>query len=153
MEFIAPVLIVMTVFTAVVLLVRTVATNRRQLQVTKMQAEMQTRLIERFGSAEELVAYLGSPAGQKFVESATIERRNPFGRILGSIQAGLVLTLAGAGFLFIQGRWPEVEEGFLFLGVMGIALGVGFLLSAGAAYFLSKSWGLIDDRGEARSEI
>jgi len=153
MEFIAPVLIVMTVFTAIVVLVRTVAHNRRQLQVTKMQAEMHTRLIEKFGTSEELVAYLGSPAGQKFVESTTIERRNPFGRILGSIQAGLVLSLAGIGFLFLQGRWSEVEEGFLFLGVMGLALGIGFLLSAAAAYFLSKSWGLIDERGEARSEI
>lgn len=153
METIGPVLIVLTVFTAIVLLVRTVAHNRRQLQVTKMQAEMQTRLIEKFGTSEELVAYLGSPAGQKFVESTTIERRNPFGRILGSIQAGLVLSLAGIGFLFLQGHWPEVEEGFLFLGVMGLALGIGFLLSAAAAYFLSKSWGLIDERGEARSEI
>lgn len=153
MEFIAPVLIVLTVFAAIVLLVRTVVTNRRQLRISQMQAEMQTRLLEKFGTADELVAYLGSPAGQRFVESASLERRNPYGRILGSIQAGLVLTLVGLGFLFLQGRWHETEEGFLFLGVMALALGLGFLLSAGAAYFLSKSWGLIDGRGEARAEL
>ncbi|HLE83049.1 MAG TPA: hypothetical protein VJG13_01805 [Thermoanaerobaculia bacterium] len=153
MEFIGPVLILMTIFTAIVWIVRTVAINRRLLQIARLQSEMQTRLLEKFGTGQELVSYLESPAGQKFLESATIERRNPFGRILGSIQAGIVLGMTGLGFFFLHGRWDRAEEGFLFLGTMGLALGVGFLLSSAAAYFLSRSWGLLDGRGDARVEL
>lgn len=153
MEFIAPVLILITIFTAIVWIVRTVAVNRRLVQIAKLQSDMQTRLLEKFGTSQELVTYLESSAGQRFLESATIERRNPFGRILGSIQAGIVLTMAGLGFFFLHDRWDRAEEGFLFLATMGVALGVGFLLSSAAAYFLSKSWGLLDGGGDARVEI
>jgi len=153
MDSLAPVLILVTIFTAIVLMVRTVTVNRRLHQIAKLQSDMQTRLLEKFGTSQDLIAYLESPAGQKFLESATIERRNPFGRILGSIQAGIVLTMAGLGFFVLQGQWRYVEEGFLFLGTMGLALGLGFLLSSAAAYFLSKSWGLLDGRGDARVEL
>ena len=153
MDSLAPVLILVTIFTAIVLMVRTVTVNRRLHQIAKLQSDLQTRLLEKFGTGQELVGYLESPAGQKFLESATIERRNPFGRIMGSIQAGIVLTMAGIGFFALQGQWHRTEEGFLFLGTMGLALGVGFLLSSAAAYFLSKSWGLLDGRGDARVEL
>lgn len=153
MDSLAPVLILITIFTAIVLIVRTVTVNRRQHQIAKLQSEMQTRLLEKFGTSQELIGYLESQAGQKFLESATIERRNPFGRIMGSIQAGIVLTTAGLGFFFLHGRWDRAEEGFLFLGTMGLALGVGFLLSSAAAFFLSRSWGLLDGRGDTRVEL
>ena len=153
MDSLAPVLILVTIFTAIVLMVRTVTVNRRLHQIAKLQSDMQTRLLEKFGTSQELIAYLESPAGQRFLESATIERRNPFGRILGSIQAGIVLATAGLGFFFLQSQWDRVEEGFLFLGTMGLALGIGFLVSSAAAYFLSKSWGLVDGRGQARIEL
>ena len=34
-----------------------------------------------------------------------------------------------------------------FLGTLGVALGIGFGLSAGVAYLLSKAWGLINGGG------
>lgn len=142
----APVLIPVGVLAILGWIVRTIAQTIRQQRIAKLQADLQTRLLEKFNNPQELVAYLESPAGQRFLESATIERRNPYGRILGSAQAGIILSLVGLALFFLQGRWPETEEGFLFLGTLGLALGLGFLLSAAAAYFLSKSWGLIDGR-------
>ena len=152
LQFLAPMLVLLAGVVGVVWIVHVVLKNRRMVQVATLQAETQKRLLERFGSGQELAAYLDSPAGRTFLESATFERRNPYGRILGSVQAGIVLTLVGAGFLYLQGGLPEAEEGLLFLGILGLALGIGFLLSAAAAYFLSKSWGLLDGRTEARAE-
>ena len=40
---------------------------------------------------------------------------------------------------------------FLFLGALALALGIGFLLSAAAAYRLSKSWGLVNGQPEIQS--
>lgn len=153
MDHIAPLMALLGGVFGVVWIIHSVLKHRRLVQIAGLQAEMQNRLLERFGTSQELVTYLDSPAGRKFLESATIERRNPYGRILGSVQAGIVLTLTGAGFFFLQGRWPEAEEGFLFLGTMGLTLGLGFLLSAAAAYFLSKSWGLLDGRQAPQVEI
>ncbi len=140
----APVLIPVGILAVLGWIVRTIVHSVRAQRIAKLQAELQTRLLDKFGSSQELVGYLESAAGQRFLESATIERRNPYGRILGSVQAGTILTLVGLALFFLEGRWPETEEGFLFLATLGVALGIGFLLSGAAAYFLSKSWGLID---------
>ncbi len=140
----APVLIPIGILAILGWIVRIIVQNVRQQRIAKLQADLQTRLLEKFGTPQDLIGYLESPAGQKFLDSATIERRNPYGRILGSVQAGLILALVGVALFFLEGRWPETQEGFLFLATLSLALGIGFLLSAIAAYMLSKSWGLLD---------
>jgi hypothetical protein len=119
----------------------------RRLKIAKYQAEVHSKLLEKFGRSDELLAYLDSDAGKRFLESASIEqpKTNPLARILGAIQAGLILTLVGVALLFLRtGRYsPETGEGFLVLGALAVAIGVGFLLSAGASYALSKSFGLL----------
>jgi hypothetical protein len=139
-----PVLIPVGVLSVLGWIIRGVVHARKQEKVARIQADMQTRLIEKFGSPQELVAYLESPAGQRFVESATIERGNPYGRILGALQAGVILLLAGGAFLATRNLMGnDGETGFIFIGTMAVALGAGFLISATLAYKLSRSWGLL----------
>ena len=129
--------------------IRTVLAYRRRLKVAQLQAEMQNRLMDKFDSPDEMMRYLGSEAGQRFVKSATMERANPYGRILGAIQAGLILTLVGGAALVFRAELPSHDDAlaFSFLGLLGVALGLGFLISALAAYLLSKKWGVINGDG------
>jgi hypothetical protein len=139
-----PVLIPVGILSVLGWIIRSVVHSRRQQKVAQLQAEMQTRLIEKFGTPQELLAYLDSPAGQRFLESATIERGNPYGRILGALQAGVILVLAGAAFLATRRLMgSDGEVGFIFLGTLAVALGAGFLISATLAYKLSRAWGLV----------
>lgn len=119
--------------------------NVRRRKIAEMQKDLHTRLLEKFGTSQELLEYLKSEAGRKFLEGATIERARPFGRILGSIQSGLTLLLVGVGLLLLHGRVSESwAEDTLVFGVLAAALGIGFVLSAGVSYRLSKSWGLFE---------
>ena len=60
-----------------------------------------------------------------------------------SLQAGIVLVALGTGFWFARANvFPEVAEGFYVLGVIAMALGVGFAVSAVASYFISTRLGL-----------
>jgi len=145
MSDIAPVFAILGLMLGFVWLVRTVVTNRRRTQIARMQLDLQNKMVDKFAAAPELVRYLESEAGRAFLDSATDDRTNPYGRILGSAQAGIILTLTGIAFWSLQGRIGG-GEGFVFLGTLGVALGVGFLLSATATYFLSKNWGLLDKR-------
>lgn len=126
---------------------------RRNKQIAELQAQMQNRLMEKFGSSQEMMQYLESEAGQRFLESATLERGNPFSRILSSIQAGTILTLAGLAVLAFRSQVTDPEEalGFVFLGLIALALGLGFLLSSAASFVLSKKWGLINGQRPDRS--
>ena len=63
--------------------------------------------------------------------------------MLTSLQVGFLLFGAGTAFLWVK---PVVvnandQQGFLFFGVLGVALGIGSLLSAAAAFIVGHWWG------------
>lgn len=126
-------------------------TTIRRYKTAKLQAEVQTKLLEKFGSSQELLAYVQSDAGKRFLESLAMEQRTPYGRILGAAQAGVILVLLGLALLFLRGRVSGAEEGFLVSGTITLSLGVGFGLSAALSYFLSKSFGLLSETIAHRS--
>jgi hypothetical protein len=132
--------------------VRSIIDHRRWLRLTRTQAEVHTKLLDRLTTNEDLISYIQSPAGRRFLESAPItldqEPRMasaPISRIIWSMQAGLVLAALGTGFWFVQNRnvSPEAAEGFFIIGVLAFSLGVGFTASAFLAYVLSTRLGLV----------
>jgi hypothetical protein len=136
-------------------LVRFVVGHRRWLRSVKIQTDVHSRLMERFSSNEDLMSYIQSPAGRQFLQGlpAAPETSSsmagpvdaPFARILWSVQAGVVLICGGVGLLTIkQYMVDEVAEMLLVWGVLGLSVGVGFVLAGGASYILSHRFGLLD---------
>lgn len=132
--------------------VRSIIDHRRWLRLSRTQAEVHTKLLDRLTTNEDLLSYIQSPAGRRFLESAPIaldqEPRAasaPISRIIWSMQAGLVLAALGTGFWFVQMRnvSQEAAEGFFIIGVLAFSLGVGFTASAVLAYVLSTRLGLV----------
>jgi len=152
MEELAPMVASSVFFLAVGWIVKMSLAHRRFTRLTQLQHDLQSKLLDKFSSSQELAAYLQGDAGERFLQSATVERSDPHSRILGSVQACLVLLTGGAAFLVLQGRIAGADEAFAFLGTLGVALGVGFGLSAGVAYLLSKAWGLING-GHSESQL
>jgi hypothetical protein len=126
--------------------------NGRHKRVLEAQKELQNQLLQRFDSTSELTAFLGSDSGERFLKSATIEGPSPFSRILSSVQAGIILALAGIACLALHPQLPEAEEGLLVLGALGLAFGMGFLISGFVAYWLSRSWGILNGRDGWQAE-
>jgi hypothetical protein len=132
--------------------IRMIVTSRRWNKVSKVQYEVHSKLLDRFTSNEDLLAYMQTPAGRRFLESAPIplpdEPRSmsaPFSRILWSVQAGIVLVLTGIGLLYVSSTFvDEAAQFFMVIGVVTLALGGGFIVSALAAYGLSRKLGLLD---------
>jgi hypothetical protein len=133
-------------------LIRTTLTQRRWNRLSKIQAEVHTKLMDRFSSNDELLTYIQTPSGRRFLESGPSPLQEeapaiaaPFSKILWSLQVGAVLLVTGLGFLFLSGRAIEEARDFFYIaGCMSASLGAGFGVSAAAAYFLSRRLGLID---------
>jgi ABC-type multidrug transport system fused ATPase/permease subunit len=130
--------------------IRTVIEHQRWNRASKTQAEVHNRLMDRLTSNEELLAYIQTPAGRRFLESAPIPVEAaprgvsaPVGRILWSVQVGLVLASGGIGMEIVS-RFiePTVAQPLFAIGVLGIALGAGFVLSAIVSFALSRKLGL-----------
>ena len=132
-------------FTLMGFVVWTIFSTIRRYKTAKLRAELQTKLLEKFGSGQELLAYVQSEAGKRFLESLTLEQRTPYGRILGAAQASVVLILVALALLFLRGRVSGAEQGFLVFGAITLSLGVGFGGSAALSYYLSKSFGLLTE--------
>jgi hypothetical protein len=126
----------------------------RRTKVARAQAEVQSKLLDKFGSSQELLAYMQTEAGQRFVlaESEHVVTKSPQIKILGSIKVGTILGCLGLGLLLLAAIFEN--EAPLVLGTLSLAIGLGFLVSSGISYKLSKSWGLFDDEatGSSRSE-
>ena len=143
-------------------LIRTLVDYRRWNRLAKVQTDVHTKLLDRFTANDDLLAYIQSPAGSKFLESSPIKLDAaprsvgaPLGRILWSLQGGLVLMAGGIGLQLVGGRMrDEAAPPLHALGVLAIALGVGFVASAIISYVISQRLGLIEPPSAApRSEL
>lgn len=125
--------------------VTSIATNIRRAKAARHVAELHGKLVEKFGSSQELIAYVESDAGRRMLDFGA-EAVGAHQRILSSVQAGSVLTAVGVAGVAFSGGFgdPEVRQGVLLLGAAVLAIGAGFLASSVIAYFLSKSWGLLE---------
>jgi hypothetical protein len=133
-------------------LIRTFIDYRRWNRLANVQTEVHTRLLDRFTGNEELLAYIQSPAGSKFLQSAPISLDAgprslgaPLGRILWSVQAGLVLAVGGLGLLVAaQFIGAGATQPLNVLGILATALGIAFIASAAVSFVISKRLGLVD---------
>jgi hypothetical protein len=135
-------------------IIKAIMSHRRWLRVSKLQTDMQAKLLERFTSNEEMLAFTQTAAGQRFLESASVVAEPgprilsaPVGRMLWSIQLGIVILVAGVGLQMVSYRLSDYQDavtGFQVAGGIVIALGIGFILSAIGSYLLSKRLGLMD---------
>jgi hypothetical protein len=142
-------------------LIKYIVEYRRWHRVYKVNSDIHNRILERFGSNEELLAYVDSPAGRRFLEATPLSpgappARNvsaPYGRILLSVQVGVILLALAIGFLVIGDRAiEEVQPVVVSLSVLGFCLGIGSIVSAAASFILSRKLGLLPDAPAARPE-
>jgi len=119
-------------------------TTQSRQQRVRYQAEVQTKLIERFGTAPELVTFLKSPEGREFLGAVEAAPKYMAGdRILAGIRKSIVLGFLGAGFLLLCIPDSLRNDGFLIAGGILLALGVGYFVSTLVSLKLSRSWGLV----------
>lgn len=145
--------VVLMITSGLIWLIKTLIDQRRWSRLSKIQTDVHTKILDRFSSNEDLLAYIQTPAGRKFLESTPISVdaprsiAAPLGRILWSAQAGAVLTVLGIGITLVS--WNTLEEvapPLAAIGAVIVALGVGFLVSAVLAYMLTRRFRLMPNQ-------
>jgi hypothetical protein len=143
---------------ALVWLIRQFLENRRWGRIFKLQSEVHGRLIDKFGSNQELTGYMETEAGKRFLEAAPIvvglesDQRMPnaIARVLTPLQIGIVLVLLGVGFFLLRNVRVEMHEAMLVLGTITLMPGFGFIISAGITWVLADRLGLIPESPQTR---
>ena len=162
LDFMAAFAVFLGVTFALFTLLKYVIEYRRWAKISKVNAEVHNKILDRFASNDELLAYVDSPAGRRFLDATPIAPSAapvrsvgaPFGRILLSVQIGIILLALAIGFLVISSRAVEEVQPVLdSLAALGFCLGVGSIVSAGASYLLSRKLGLLPGSAGPRPEL
>jgi len=129
--------------------------NRRWNRIFKLQSDMHGKLIERFGTSQEVLTYMSTEAGKRFLEATPIAVGfepqqpvpSPVARVLTPLQIGVVMTLLGIGLIFLRHSIPDGDAPLLLVGTVVLMPGLGFIISAGITWVLARHLGLMPDRG------
>jgi hypothetical protein len=141
-------------------LIRALMENRRWSRIFKLQSEVHGKLIDKFGSNQELASYMETEAGKRFLEAAPIpvgfepEQRvpNAVARVLTPLQIGIVLTLLGLGCYLLRHASTDLRLPMLVLGTLALMPGLGFIISAGITWVLAGRLGLMPPNPQASSD-
>jgi hypothetical protein len=145
-----PFLVFLIILVAILWLMRVFLENRRWGRLFKVQTDIHNKLLDKLGGSQELLTYMGTEAGRRFLELAPIPvameagRRllSPIARILTPLQLGIVSTLVSIGLLYLRSSFQDSAP-LLLIGTVGLMLGIGFILSAGVSWALARHLGLM----------
>lgn len=120
-----PIIGILSSSAMVVLIVYFVSRSRQRR--AEVMAEVQTRLIDRFGTAPELIEFLQSPTGRQFVTGvqsapAFLARE----RVVSGFSRAIILSSLGAAFL---GLTFFYDHDFAVPAAIVFAVGIGYLLA------------------------
>jgi hypothetical protein len=156
---VTPFLVFICISGALLWLVRLFLENRRWHRIFKLQSEVHGKLIDKLGNNEELIGYMESEAGKRFLEAAPIpvnfeqDQRVPsaVARVLTPLQIGLVLSLLGIGFLSLRHAHVDLDIPMLVVGTTVLMPGIGFILSAGITWMLAGRLGMMPPRNPTQT--
>ncbi len=158
---VGPFLVFVCILSALLWLFRVLLENRRWGRIFKLQTEVHSRLLDKFSANEELLAYMQSEAGKRFLEAAPIptgiggapQLTGHLARILAPLQLGVVLAMVGAGLLYLRSSIPEIGAALLVFGTLALMLGIGFIVAAAVSWGLASHFGLLPQAGPARAGL
>ena len=129
--------------------IRTLIEQRRWNRLSRQQAEVHNKILDRFGTSSELLEYVKSEAGSKFLESAPIPVRTerqapstPLTRIMWTVQIGVVVAITALGFMLMGAYFGREGQGVFAMGIIAFCIGAGFIASAVVSLVMSKRLGL-----------
>jgi hypothetical protein len=153
----------LVVMALLIWLIRILLENRRWGRVFRMQSDVHAKLIDRFANSEELLQYMGTEPGKRFLEAAPIpieferNQRLPggLGRVLAPLQIGIVLTLLGIGLLALHrsASLSEISAPLLVFGMVTMMPGIGFIISALISWRISARLGLLPQHATTATEL
>jgi hypothetical protein len=148
-------------FATLLWLIRILLENRRWSRVFRQQSEVHSKLIDRFANNQELLHYMETEPGKRFLEASPIpvavDRNQPLpgglGRVLGSLQIGIVLTLLGIGLLGLVHRLIDIADPLFVFGMVAMMPGIGFIISAIVTWRISARLGLMPQPAASSAEL
>jgi hypothetical protein len=111
----------------------------------RLKNDLQNKLVEKIGNIQDLNNFLQTESGDRFLNSLTVAGGSARDKLLSAFSSGIILAVLGVSYfaiaLFFETEARYINAG----GIVILALGIGFLISALVSYRMSKKWGIIEN--------
>ncbi|MFP5228701.1 MAG: hypothetical protein ACLGXA_13850 [Acidobacteriota bacterium] len=134
---------IIAVFSTISFITWTIFSSIRRLRVARAQADVQTILLSRFDSAQNMATYMQSDAGRQFLTGLRFEHESPLGPMLACVRWGIVIIFLGAGLCILRAM-GAVDADTIVPGVLALALGIAFEVAAFASWYLYRALGVAE---------
>lgn len=147
-------IILLALFATVAFVIWVLATEMQRRSRLKSLMELRLRLLDRLNSAADIAAVLASEGGARFLSSLDEPSWAGFhGRVLRTIQTGIVLLFVSAGLLALAYLNSfGARQALSAFAVMAGCVGAGLLISSVVAWRLGVRSGLIKPSDGVRVE-
>jgi hypothetical protein len=148
-EALAMIGVMIAIVLGIIWLVRTFVEQKRWNRLVSIQSEVHNKILDRFGSSEEVLQYIKSPAGTKFLEAAPVsvheehEERAP--RTIRSIGIGIIVCCGSVAAVIGSMMIGAAAKPLLAFGAIAFGIGLGFIVSALVSMALAKRGALSSD--------
>ncbi|MFB0565490.1 MAG: hypothetical protein ACETWK_07405 [Candidatus Aminicenantaceae bacterium] len=114
----------------------------------KHKKDIQNKIVDKFSNVQELNGFLQTEAGENFLKFLRINGSGIRDKLLSSITRGIILAILGIALLIISLIYADEMKVLMIIGIVIIALGVGFLVSNFISFQLGKKWGIIEGQSK-----
>ncbi|MCX6550129.1 MAG: hypothetical protein NTY02_03810 [Acidobacteria bacterium] len=149
-EMLIPMVVSVGFFSLIGWIVFVFVDGRRRREQLKALTEFHGKFLEKMSSTTEFGAFLETDGGKQFLKVLSVEGPGAKTRIVQGTERGILCLTIGLALLLLGWAFHDLRDGFIIIGAIVTACGVGNLLSCGASFGLSKTLGLIgsdDDPG------
>ncbi len=119
------------------------AVNYRQ-KMLQRRSDERLRVLERFGSGQELSEFLSTESGGQFLGLFAVKAGNPSRIIVTGVAIALLLGFMGAAFLLLS--WLDAQElgvEYMVAAVLVLAGALGILAASVVSLRLARKLGLL----------
>jgi hypothetical protein len=145
-EQIAVATVLIGAMTSLVIVLRTGLEHLSRAKMMRLQADLYHKMLEKFGSNQELLNWLSSEGGQGLLRTVEHPKPGVYGRILTSAQVGILATVLGIGLLLVAANLlsGSDQNALAILASIVLTAGIGLLVGGLATYALSRRFGLLN---------
>jgi hypothetical protein len=131
------------VFGTISFITWTIFSSVRRLRMARLQADMQTILLSRFDSAQNMASYVQTDAGKQLLSGIQFGQETPLAPMLACVRWGIVIIFLG-GALCILRAMGAVDSDTIVPGILALALGIAFEVAAFVSWYLYRNLGLVE---------
>lgn len=110
---------------------------------SKYRLNLQLKLVEKISSSEDLVKFISTGAGEKFISSSNFETLSSKNKIMGAIYKGIIFVMLGIALFVIKNVANEIAPAFVIFGAVSFSIGLGYIVATIVSFNLAKKLGMM----------